>query len=45
MASIAVGPATSSDAIQPYVHAQWPPCLATATLEKIEIAPIVSWFS
>jgi beta-phosphoglucomutase len=45
MACVAVGPATSSDAIQPYVDTQWPPCLATATLEKIEFAPIVSWFS
>jgi beta-phosphoglucomutase len=45
MACIVVGPVASSDAIKPYVRADWPPCLATGTLAEIEIELIVSWFA
>ena len=44
MASIAVGPVASSEAIKPYLRAEWPLCQAVGTLADLAFEPLLSWF-
>jgi beta-phosphoglucomutase-like phosphatase (HAD superfamily) len=45
MPCIAVGAVALTAAVQPYVQAHWPPCLAVASLADTRWDAIVSWYT
>jgi HAD superfamily hydrolase (TIGR01509 family) len=45
MPCVAVGPVTQTEAIEPYIRENWPPCRAVKTLAELSIEAIFAWYT